>query len=173
MKLNSFILYLSLLSMSLFNELNAQLTSIGFQYQKPFSRTPENLFGGEISRANCRYDAALGFVAGKQAQNQWNKITGRVDYHLFSWHHGYLSSRLAPYAGVQYESRSTGNGRNAAFRPRAGIKLSYDYFILDCSYMPGDGSGTLNVRFAYVVKVGNKCASKRIGEIKPFNFLRF
>lgn len=172
MKFNPIFLSLSVLSIALSNQLNAQLNSIGFQYQKPFSRTPENLLGAEISRANCRYDAGLGFVVGKDGQTKWNKLTGRIDFHLFKWHHGYLCNRLVPYAGVQYESRSTGDGRNGVFRPRAGLKLSYDYFILDCGYMPGDGNGTLNIRFSYVFKVGAKCQSKRMAEIKPLDFLK-
>jgi hypothetical protein len=151
----------------------AQLIALGFQYQKPFSALPGNLFGGEVSRTNWFYDAGAGFTTGKEGQNKLNKLSGRFDVHLLPWHHGYSARRLVPYVGAQYELRMGANNSTSAFRLRTGLKLSYDYFIFDCGYMPGDGKGTLNARLAYVIKVGAKCVNKRIGEIKPFNFLQF
>jgi hypothetical protein len=61
------------------NQLNAQLTSFGFQGQKPLYINDINLYGIELSRANYFYDLGLGYLMSDSKQIPHSKITARLD----------------------------------------------------------------------------------------------
>jgi hypothetical protein len=146
----------------------AQLTSLGFQFQNQFSRTPSHLYGGEISRSGWLTEFGLGYLVGNSENLNSSKLNIRGDLHILPWHHAYLGSRLAPYIGAQYEYRmSAKQDAQSVLRFRTGLKLSYDYFIFDGGYQLGDGDGIITARLAYVIHVGNRCSQKRINEITP------